>query len=180
MARVSAFLLLVGLLSASRTGFSQNADLLPVIKEVFSHKEVSKIFFLEPTEKGGNKNVYIMADTIFQRIHPGILEELQREKGMVVLLDESSVTVNVINDPWFYLNTAPLFVLFKHWEVSPKRIKVTIRTSSLYFRKQMKDKYILVSCVLVKENDAWHLKHTKIKKKDCCDNIFGEIEIQKD
>ncbi|MFM8913410.1 MAG: hypothetical protein ACKOE6_10935 [Flammeovirgaceae bacterium] len=180
MAKVSAFLLLAGLLLASHEGFSQNADLSPVIKEVFFHKEVSEKIFLEPTEKGGNKIVYIMADTIFQRINPGILERLQRERGKVVLLDEKSTTVNVINDPWFYINTAPLFVLFKHWEATPKRIKVTIRTSSLYLRKQMKDRYIVVSCVLVKEKDAWHLKQTKIEKKDCCDNIFGEIEIHKD
>ncbi|MFM6517638.1 MAG: hypothetical protein ACKPIC_13890, partial [Microcystis panniformis] len=76
MAKVSAFLLLAGLLLASHEGFSQNADLSPVIKEVFFHKEVSEKIFLEPTEKGGNKIVYIMADTIFQRINPGILERL--------------------------------------------------------------------------------------------------------
>lgn len=177
MNKVISFLLL--LLLKSYHGSSQNTELLPVIKQVFFQKDVFDEIFLEPTEKGGRKIAYIMADTIFQRINPGILESLQRERGKVTLLDENSTTVNVINDPWFYINTAPLFVLFKRWEVTPKMIELTFRTSSLYLREQMKDRYILVSCVLVKEKDNWHLKHTKIKKKDCCDNIFGEIEIHK-
>lgn len=179
MGKIIAFLFVPLLLLKPYKGVSQDADLLVALKEILFHKEISEKVSLDLSERGGNKTVYIMADTIFQRINAGILERLQQERGKVVLMDHKSTTIAVINDPWFYLDTAPLFVLFKAWEVGPKQIKVTIRTSSLYVRRQMKDKYITANAVLVKENDTWQLKQIRIEEVECCDNIFGEIEIRK-
>jgi hypothetical protein len=127
--------------------------------------------------QGGTLNAYLMVDSIFIHTCPSILDSLQKYRGRVPLGNTQRRNVHIVNDPWFNIERAPLFVLFKRMRVSGKKMQVVFRTSSLYEREEFKDRYSEITCYLNLRHNEWILQTCKITPLTCCDNVFDEIEI---
>jgi hypothetical protein len=127
--------------------------------------------------QGGTLNAYLMVDSVFIHTCPSILDSLQKYRGRVPLIKTENRSILIVNDPWFNIEKVPLFILLKDIQVSEKKMQVVFRTSSLYLRAELKDRYCEIICYLDLRDNEWILQKCKIRPLTCCDNVFGEIEI---
>jgi hypothetical protein len=182
MTKYLATILSLILLSCSNSLSQQNTEQLEWLElSLFHKKAFDKIFFeydtnnVYPGISPSGKCVFILPDTIFRTILPGVLARIDysyQNEHMPLTTRLIQNKKGTIYSSTYLLNGEIIkWIRFDHFTMKDKEINLSYHTTDYGGKFNPKTlQFHRVKCILKKTGSEWKVKKISIQRIGCCDD----------